>query len=110
MTFSFTSDKLGDLIINKSKDVEIKGIFEKFQSGSQYSQYQKMKNILNVKLDKNPAFLHHKVFIIDDSVVITGSYNPTSSVDRSNDENILIIYDKEVASKFSEEFDYLWNQ
>ena len=109
MTFSFTSNKLGDLILNKSKDVEIMGVFEKFQSGSQYSQYQKMKDILNVRLDNNSAFLHHKVFIIDDSVVITGSYNPTGSGDRTNDENLVIIYDKEVANRFLEEFEYVWD-
>lgn len=108
MTFSFTSDKLGDLIINKSKTIEVKGIFENFQAGSQYSEYQKMKDILNVKKDSNPAFLHHKVFIIDDEIVITGSYNPTSSGDKINDENLLIIYDKEIANKFLEEFEYLW--
>ncbi|MBL7147786.1 MAG: hypothetical protein ISS82_03100 [Nanoarchaeota archaeon] len=109
MIFSFTSDKLGDLIINKSNNIEVKGIFESFQAGSQYSEYQKMKDILDVKKDNNPAFLHHKVFIIDDSITILGSYNPTGSGDRSNDENLLIIYDKEVADRFLEEFDYVWN-
>lgn len=110
MTFSFTSDRLGDLIINKSNNIEVKGVFENFQAGSQYSEYQKMKDILNVKKDANPAFLHHKVFIIDDEIVITGSYNPSSSGDKVNDENMVIIYDKEIASKFLEEFEYVWNQ
>jgi len=107
MTFSFTSDKLGDLIIEKSNEVEVKGIFENFQSSTQYSELNKMKN-LNVITDENPAFMHHKVFVVDD-IVVLGSYNPTSSGNSKNDENILIIYDEETANKFIEEFDYIWN-
>lgn len=107
MTFSFTSDKLGDLIIEKSKNVSVKGIFENFQANSEFSEYNKMKE-LNVKTDNNPKFLHHKVFIVDD-VVVLGSYNPSSSGNKKNDENILIIYDTIITNKFLEEFDYLWN-
>jgi len=109
MTFSFTSDKLGDLIVEKSREAEVKGIFEKTQASTQYSEYNKMKDAnLNVILDKNPSFMHHKVFIVDD-IVILGSYNPTSSGNTQNDENILIIYDVETADKFIEEFEYVWN-
>ena len=107
MTFSFTSDKLGDLIIEKSKNVTVKGIFENFQANSEFSEYKKMKE-LNVKTDNNPKFLHHKVFIVD-NIVILGSYNPSSSGNRKNDENILIIYDTETTNRFLEEFDYVWN-
>mgnify|MGYP001576036752 CR=1 FL=1 len=109
MTFSFTSDKIGDLIIKKSNITEVKGIFEKTQATTEYSEYNKMKDAnLNVILDKNPSFMHHKVFIVDD-IVILGSYNPTSSGNNNNDENIVIIYDIPVSDKFLEEFDYVWN-
>ena len=107
MTFSFTSDKLGDLIVDKSDEVEVKGIFENFQANTDYSELNKMKK-LNVITDKNPNFMHHKVFIVDD-IVVLGSYNPTSSGNTQNDENILIIYDVDITNKFIEEFDYIWN-
>lgn len=48
--------------------------------------------------------IHHKVFIIDSNTVITGSYNPTRNGNERNDENILIINDPQVASKFLEEY------
>ena len=109
MTFSFTSNRLGDLIIRKSNMTEVRGIFEKTQATTEYSEYNKMKEAnLNVILDKNPWFMHHKVFIVDD-IVVLGSYNPTSSGNSQNDENIIIIYDKEIAGKFLEEFEYVWN-
>ncbi len=107
MTFSFTSDTLGDLIIDKSLEgIEVKGLFEKFQS-SKYSEFNKMKEKnLNVKF-YNGDLLHHKVFIIDDTVIF-GSYNPTQSGNEVNDENILIIHDKEITNKFLDEFNSLF--
>ncbi|MDP6642228.1 MAG: phospholipase D-like domain-containing protein [Candidatus Nanoarchaeia archaeon] len=106
MTFSFTSNPLGDLIIERSKeDIEIKGLFDKFQN-RKYSQYDKMKNNnVNVKL-YGGELLHHKVFIVDNKVVF-GSYNPTKSGNERNDENILIIHNSEITNKFIEEFNLL---
>jgi phospholipase D len=53
--------------------------------------------------------MHHKVFIIDKEAVVTGSYNPTKSGNTRNDENMLIIHDKEIANQFLEEFDFVWS-
>jgi len=109
MTFSFTDDDIGDLLIEKhNQGIEVKGIFEKFQN-SKYSEYNKLKqNNLNVIFDNNKYNMHHKVFIIDNSTVITGSYNPTKSGNERNDENIVIIHDKNIANRYLEEFDKLW--
>lgn len=48
--------------------------------------------------------MHHKVFIIDEKVVVTGSFNPTAGGNERNDENILIIEDEAIAKRFVEEF------
>jgi phosphatidylserine/phosphatidylglycerophosphate/cardiolipin synthase-like enzyme len=55
--------------------------------------------------DGNPATMHHKLFVVDGSTVILGSFNFTGSADRSNDENIVVIHDWEVAARYLEEFD-----
>ncbi len=108
MTFSFTDEEIADAIL--FKDVEIKGIFEALQAGSEYSQYQRMKDFgIDVIKDKNKAAMHHKVFIIDNSTVITGSYNPTFAGNNRNDENIIIIHDKGIALKYVDEFEKVWN-
>tara|TARA_Y100000310_G_scaffold159627_1_gene159262 strand:- start:24695 stop:25687 length:993 start_codon:yes stop_codon:yes gene_type:complete len=108
MTFSFTSDPLGDLIIEKSQTVEVKGLFEKFQN-PQYAEYDKMQKAgLDVKYYEG-ELLHHKVFIIDDTVVF-GSYNPTKSGNEKNDENIIIIHDKEITDKFLTKFNSLFEK
>lgn len=37
--------------------------------------------------------LHHKLMVLDDQLVISGSFNYTSNANRINDENILIMGD-----------------
>lgn len=102
MQFSFTSDVLGDIILEKSRAIDVKGIFEKSQN-SQYSEYEKLKEISF--LDKSSGLLHHKVFIIDNQTVITGSMNPSKNGNENNDENIIIIHDLNIAGMYVEEFE-----
>jgi phosphatidylserine/phosphatidylglycerophosphate/cardiolipin synthase-like enzyme len=110
MTFSFTHDSIGEKIIEKfDEGIEVKGIFEKSQR-SKYSEFEKLNSTgINVKFDNNPYNMHHKVFIIDNRTVITGSFNPTKNGDTRNDENMLIIHNKKIAKEYLEEFDYVWD-
>jgi phosphatidylserine/phosphatidylglycerophosphate/cardiolipin synthase-like enzyme len=48
--------------------------------------------------------MHHKVFIIDEKIVITGSYNFSSSAERTNDENVVILFDPQIAAQYLAEF------
>ncbi len=110
MTFSFTHDMIGDKLIEKHNDnVTVKGIFEKRQQ-SKYDEYDRLLPFgMDVKYDNNPYTMHHKVFIIDEKIVVTGSFNPTMSGDVRNDENIVIIYDKGIAKEFLDEFERVWD-
>ena len=54
--------------------------------------------------------MHHKVFIIDNETVITGSYNPTKHANEKNDENILVIHGREIAGEYVQEFLDLWGE
>ncbi|HLG24207.1 MAG TPA: phospholipase D-like domain-containing protein [Candidatus Nanoarchaeia archaeon] len=105
MTFSFTSEEIADALL-RNKNIKIKGIFDRLQSSSKYSQYKRLKEFgLNVSISNGKGKLHHKVFIIDNQTVITGSFNPTSAGDGKNDENIIIIHNSKTAKKFLEEFE-----
>ena len=100
--FSFTSDNIADSMILKSTNVSIQGILEKTQI-SQYSVKSKLEKFVNISMDNNKYKMHHKVFIIDDSVIM-GSYNPTNNGNKYNDENILIIHDSNITSLYLQEF------
>lgn len=105
MEFSFTDDYIGrDLVVKHAAGVDVRGVFEKTKL-SNYSEYNLLKyQGIDVRTDTNKYNLHHKVFIIDNRTVITGSYNPSASANSQNDENILIIEDERIAEKFAEEF------
>ncbi len=106
MTYSFTDEDIGNLLWNKQYlGVDVRGILEKRQLGK-YSRYEDLENFSII--DKNPYTMHHKVFIIDNKTVITGSYNPTKNANENNDENILIIHSPDVAQSFLYEFNNLW--
>lgn len=106
MAYSFTHPMLATTLVLKSKEnITIKGIMEKSQN-NQYSKYDLFTyQGLDVIWDNKPWLMHHKVFIIDNETVITGSFNPTKNADGDNDENILIIHDKRIAGLFLEEFE-----
>ena len=65
---------------------------------------------INVKIDDSVRYhMHHKFCVIDKSVVVTGSFNWTDQAVNHNQENLLFIENKELALKYSNEFEKLWN-
>ena len=109
MVFSFTDFDISNKLASK-EHLDVRGIMESRRVNMQYNQYNNLvsKSVV-VKKDTNPAVMHHKVFIIDNRTLITGSYNPTKAANTKNDENILVINDKKVVDKYLEEFDSLFN-
>jgi len=109
--FTFTSKRIAQILIDKfAENLEIKGILEKDQD-SLFSQYHSLKRLkIPVRWDRNFYFMHHKFFIIDKKVVITGSFNPTWHANYQNRENLLIIYNSSLASQYEEEFNKLWKK
>jgi len=110
LVFSFTHDGIANKIVIKlHENVSVKGVFEKRGTGSEYSKYRLLEyQEADIRKDNNSAVMHHKVFIIDNKTVITGSFNPSINADKRNDENILIIHDEETAERYLEEFEYIW--
>jgi phosphatidylserine/phosphatidylglycerophosphate/cardiolipin synthase-like enzyme len=106
LAFSFTSDPIGEAMIAQSrKGVKVAGVFEKNGSDTKESEYRKMLvEKIPVVTDRNPRNMHHKVIIIDEETVITGSYNFSKNASKRNDENTLIIEDRQIASIYLAEF------
>lgn len=106
MAFSFTSERISEAMIDRHKSgVSVHGIFERRGSNSDHSEFRKMKiEGLDVSTDSSRGAMHHKVIIIDEETVITGSYNFSINADRHNDENILIIRNRKIAEEYLQEF------
>ncbi|NJL11860.1 MAG: DUF1669 domain-containing protein [Microscillaceae bacterium] len=63
-----------------------------------------------VRMDNTPNHMHHKFALIDQEVLITGSYNWTRSAARYNHENIVILYEPTLIETFTREFERLWGE
>lgn len=112
MAFSFTEDSIGDALVDKmarTSSVSLQGIFETTGSETRFSELTKLFcDDMNVLQDGNPFTLHHKVFIIDSRIVLTGSFNFSANATDSNDENLIVIEDPILAGLYVEEFDRRW--
>ncbi len=59
---------------------------------------------VKIKRGKRGGLMHGKFCVIDNQVVITGSYNWTNNAEFRNDENVTVENDPEQATRFSQEY------
>lgn len=110
MAFSFTHDDLGAAVLAKAESgLDVKGIFEKRGSETEYSELPALYCAgVPVMQDGNPGTFHHKVFVIDNEIVVTGSLNFSNNADESNDENVVILANTDIAAQYLAEFERRW--
>ena len=113
LAFSFTSNELGDIVRAKAEaGLTVAGVMDEEQissnQGTEFDPFQQAK--LDVLIDGIAGLMHHKVIIIDEKIVAFGSYNFSKSAEERNDENLLIVYDADIAKQFILEFGRVWKQ
>jgi phosphatidylserine/phosphatidylglycerophosphate/cardiolipin synthase-like enzyme len=112
MTFSYTADPISDAMIAKLKArLVVRGVFESQNAGGSGADFGRLKaGGVDVLEDGNCYILHHKVIVIDERTVITGSYNFTGSAEKDNDENLVIVDDPKLARAYLDEFERVYEQ
>lgn len=113
LAFSFTTDDFAETIISKARQgLTVAGVMDEGQfksnTGGEFDNFKAAS--LSVYLDGNPSNMHHKVFIIDQEIVIFGSYNFSASAENKNDENVMIVFDPDFAAQFMAEFERVYEQ
>ena len=113
LAFSFTSNELGDIVRKKAEaGLTVQGVMDEEQvktnQGTEYDPF--LQAGLDVRMDGIDGLMHHKVFIIDEKIVVLGSYNFSQSAEERNDENILIIYNEAIAQELIKEFQRVYSQ
>lgn len=111
MAYSFTSDEIAQAILARARDgVTVAGIMDAEQArtnlGTEFDVFRQAG--LDVRRDGEAGLMHHKVIVIDEAIVITGSYNFTRSAETRNDENLVVIADADIAAFYLQEFDRLF--
>ena len=69
-------------------------MLDKSNRSQKYSAATFLKNMgIPVFIDDKHAIAHNKIMIIDNRVVITGSFNFTAAAENKNAENLLVLDD-----------------
>ncbi len=80
----------------------IRGAFDGKQGAQDWSPLKGISrqgaDVFGVRSTAEVGKLHHKLMVLDDQVVIAGSFNYTGPANRLNDENIIIIGDLDTTS------------
>ena len=103
--YSFTRFNIANALSKAAKrGVEVKILWDKSQlDASEYGpkilEIVK-KNKVEVLLIEKESKMHHKFAVIDQELVVTGSFNFTTSASKYNDENLVILKDAKTAEKF----------
>ena len=106
--YSFTSKNIASALIEaQNRGILPRIIIDSLQSKSKYAMDEFLKQN-NIETRIMPSTMHNKFVVIDNSLVITGSYNWTENANSKNNENIVFIQNKETAELFSREFFDLW--
>jgi len=112
LAFSFTDFPLADAMIQRARNgVDVAGVFEKVGSETESAELKTLycANV-PVRQDGNPSFLHDKIVLIDERLVITGSLNFSTNAEESNDENVIVVENPEIARLYMQEFERIWAQ
>jgi mitochondrial cardiolipin hydrolase len=58
--------------------------------------------------DGSESKMHHKFALLDDSMLLSGSYNWTFASEERNHENLLILREPKLVDTYRQEFEALW--
>lgn len=111
LAFSFTDYPLAKAMIDRAAaGVDVAGVYEKTGSETEGAEMRTFFCAhVPVRQDGNPRFLHDKIIIIDNHLVISGSFNFSSNATDNNDENVIMIDNPDIAALYMQEFGKLWS-
>lgn len=69
---------------------------------------------IEIKVDRRGGLMHHKFAVSDNKVwgkyaCLTGSFNWSKAASKINRENLVILRQRKAVTRFSNEFERLWN-
>lgn len=102
--YSFTDPQITDALIRaKKRNVDINILLDKSNARNRLLPLL-LNNDINVHIDAPSGIAHNKIIIIDEKVLITGSYNFSKAAYRRNTENLLIIRNTEMIEQYLQNY------
>ncbi len=108
MAYGFTSDEISGALKNSfDRGIDVKIIIDSARYKARLNLGKGLKTAgADVRTDNPRGIAHNKVIIIDDSILITGSYNYTKSASTRNLENIIVLYSSKSSLMMKSYVDY----
>jgi len=108
--YTFTDQEISQAVIKASeRGVKVRIYLDRSQVKAKYSSSRLfVEKGLEVRISSNNYIMHNKFAVIDNKIIITGSYNWTTSASTRNDENLLVIDDEEIIQRYQRQFENLW--
>lgn len=112
--YNFTAYELADaLYAAKARGVSIRVLVDREMAETGGSGVRGLRlNGIPVRSLGVPeqSLMHHKFAVFDERLVVTGSYNWTNSAERANYENLVVLEDPALVTRFQQEFGRLWSE
>lgn len=102
--YSFTSAPIAKALLAAHKrGVKVQAILDKSQRREKYTSANFLANSgIPTYIDDAHAIAHNKVMVIDNTTVITGSFNFTRAAEEKNAENLLVLASGELARLYAD--------
>ena len=108
--YGFTHNAIAQALLRaQSRGVHVRVVLDqKSDSTNRYVIGLFDEGRLPVRHDGRHAIAHNKVMVIDEQIVITGSFNFTNSAETRNAENFLILKSAELAQSYKSQWESHW--
>ena len=104
-------EMVSELIQAKNRGVDVRVITDALNAFAKYSKVRELRAAgMPVKIENYAGKMHSKTMIIDDRYLVLGSMNFSKSGESKNDENLMVIENKEAAIFYKKFFLYLWDK
>lgn len=104
-------EMVSELIQAKNRGVDVRIITDALNASAKYSKVRELRAAgMPVKIENYAGKMHSKTMIIDDRYLVLGSMNFSKSGEIKNDENLIVLENKEAAIFYKKFFLYLWDK
>ncbi|MFI5449800.1 MAG: phospholipase D-like domain-containing protein [Candidatus Bathyarchaeia archaeon] len=106
--YDFTLNEISDALVNASRanpKLSIEIVWDNSMANGRGSQYNALLAAgISIHLDTRSGVMHDKVAIIDDHIVLTGSFNWSNEANNENRENLIVIESTAIAALYEANF------
>ncbi len=110
MAYGFTSLEISQALVRaKQRGVVVELIQDDRTASNNSDAIAPLLEVgIAVRNDAEHAIQHNKVMLIDEDVVVTGSYNFTNSADKRNAENFMVLKSAYAAKRYADNWIAHW--